>query len=514
MGSLPPLERALVDRGLLPDGERPDPEGPRRWWGGPLDVEGLILASVDLVCRAVDHVTGRPGFATTRASLAAAAVDSLRNLRVDTSRAPVFDPLSAFFPTADGWLRTHANYPHHQQRLLAALGVNHFSGVQTALSALGTREAEARILARGGIAAAVRPRARWLGSMAWEGPATTASWIEVETAPAGGGRTWEPDTGPGMPLRGLRVLDLTRVIAGPIASRTLAALGADVLRVDPPHLPEIVEAYIDTGFGKRSALADLRSESGSARIQELLGDTDVLLAGYRPGSLEAYGFGANELRQAHPHLVVVRVAAWGSRTAWAPRRGFDSIVQAATGIADIYRAADGTPGALPVQALDHATGYGMAATAIALAAARHRDGIVGHGQLTLSGTADVLIDASPPGGEVVDVEHPPTHARDSDYGMLQYSPPPFDLAGAPLDYAHPPRLYGSDELTWDVAPQGHRAGDERTDVLDAGAATVAAPNGGGANGGGATGGGATGDESDGPRRRRRTKRPPRGNGRR
>ena len=188
-------------------------------------------------------------------------------------------------------------------------------------------------------------------------------WIRFETGPAGPPR--EITLGAGMrPLRGIRILDLTRVIAGPSASRLLGALGADVLRIDPPGIPELWDAHVDTGFDKRSAVADLSDRATRERLHNLLAEADAVMLGYRLSGLHRYGFDPASLREAHPHLAVVALNAWGTSGPCAGRRGFDSIVQAATGIAHLYGAGEGDawrPGALPVQALDHATGLGMGA---------------------------------------------------------------------------------------------------------------------------------------------------------
>ena len=395
--------------GLLPGEEalaKVTVSGPRRWWGGPLDVEGLALGSSRLAAAALARLIGRPGALSLRSERVAAAFDSFRLLRVGGEPVQGFAPLSRFWPCADGWLRTHANYPHHRARLLAALRLPDSASpdaVGAALARLTAAEAEHRIVERGGIAAAVRSRTAWEASAAgveaslfahaplriersgpgaagrgpdWQsgpghavGPGGTASWSEpradgTPVLPA----PWRPEPRHARaPLSGLRVLDLSRVIAGPTASRTLAALGADVLRLDPPALPELRDQYLDTDTGKRRASADLGERA--ARIHELLADAHVVITGYRPGSLEALGFGPAQLALRHPHLAVASLSAWGPGP-WAERRGFDSIVQAASGIALEYRGEHGHPGALPVQALDHATGQLLVAGLASLLWAR------------------------------------------------------------------------------------------------------------------------------------------------
>jgi crotonobetainyl-CoA:carnitine CoA-transferase CaiB-like acyl-CoA transferase len=201
-------------------------------------------------------------------------------------------------------------------------------------------------------------------------------------------------------LDGLRVLDLTRVIAGPVATRTLASHGADVLRLDSPRLPEDAAGLLETGPGKRHAVVDLASRSGRATGEDLLAAADVVVQGYRPGALDAFGLDPESLAERHPHLAVVRLRAWGKGGPWENRRGFDSLVQAASGIADALAtdgATDGAPGALPAQALDHGSGHLAAAAALRALTRRRAEGGVWHAELSLAQTARWLLDA--PGAE-------------------------------------------------------------------------------------------------------------------
>ncbi len=422
--------------------EEPSSFGPRRWWGGPLDVEGLALASVGLAAASVDNLLNRSGALRASSIRIAGTFDSLRHLRIN-GRTPLgFAPLSGFFATSDGWVRTHANYPHHEQRLKAALGASGAEDVGEALRRLTAEDAERVIGDAGGIAAAVRTRRQWLDSPLAAGP-PPRDWIEFDLSPSPG-VAWQAGTD--LPLTGLRVLDFTRVIAGPIASRTLAALGADVLRIDPPDSPELLDQHIDSGFGKRTAVLDLNSGAGT--LKDLLDRADVVLLGYRNGGFDRFGLTPQALRERYPPLIVINLDAWGTRGPWAGRRGFDSIVQAATGIADVYRRPDGRPGALPVQALDHATGYGIVAATVGLATARQRHGVSGTARLSLVRAADLLFRSRAPQDPVQPVADPGLLTTDSFYGELQYAPSPFDLFGVPLEYPHPPLEYGSSVPHW------------------------------------------------------------------
>lgn len=235
-------------------------------------------------------------------------------------------------------------------------------------------------------------------------------------------------------LDGLRVLDFTRVLAGPTATKFLASLGADVLRIDPPRIPELLDQYIETGAGKRSATADLAEPAVLKRVRRLAASADIVMLGYRPGALSRFGLDPDELHAAHPHLAIVHLDAWGDRGPWARRRGFDSVVQAATGIGHAYRDADGSPGALPVQALDYATGYGAAAAALALL---ERGGTA---HLSLARTADELFLLPAPAGFPLELDVPLAEVE-SPYGRVRQVRP---LVGEP----RAPGRYGAASLTW------------------------------------------------------------------
>jgi crotonobetainyl-CoA:carnitine CoA-transferase CaiB-like acyl-CoA transferase len=242
------------------------------------------------------------------------------------------------------------------------------------------------------------------------------------------------------------VLDLTRVLAGPVAGRTLAALGAEVLRVDPPGLPEIPAQHLDTGAGKRSALLDLGERDAR---EALLAGADVILMGYRPGSFSRFGLDGDALASRHPHLVVVSLSAWGHSGPWSERRGFDSLVQAACGIALVCAGPDGRPGALPAQALDHASGHLMAAAALRGLAARARGEAIWPARVALARTAAALLSAPRPAEPPTDATGRGDPARYrvafDDVALIA---PPGTLDGVPLSWRHGPRLFGGDEPRW------------------------------------------------------------------
>ncbi|MGW0946638.1 CoA transferase [Streptomyces sp. NPDC002623] len=395
----------------------------------------------------------------------AAAFTSERQVLVD-GRAPVlFAPLSRFWRTADGWVRTHANYPHHRTRLLKALGMSEDADPAAVEAALGERSAldvEDAVYAAGGLAVALRTLQEWA---AHEQAAAIAARPLVERGRWDGARarTFAPLGAPLLPAAGLRVLDLTRVLAGPVATRTLALLGADVLRVDAPHLAELPDQHADTGFGKRSALLDLTATADRRVFEELLAAADVVVAGYRPGALDRFGLSPEALAERRPGLVVAQVSAWGADGPWGGRRGFDSLVQAATGIATAEGSAE-RPGALPAQALDHGTGYLLAAGVLRALTEQSYDGGSRFVRLALARTAawlteDARMDeakgkgtakaaAPKTGGDARTDPQPWLAEADSPLGRLRYALPPVSFDGGPRDWARPPGPWGADPAHW------------------------------------------------------------------
>lgn len=376
----------------------------------------------------------------------ATAFVSERHLRID-GRAPTsFAPLSGFWRTADGWVRTHANYPHHRARLLSALGIADTGQdralvdvVSKELASRPAREVQETVYAAGGLAVAVA------SAPAAAGPAL----IETRRVGRSSPRLPAPAS---VPAQGVRVLDLTRVIAGPVATRTLALLGADVLRVDTPRFPEDADAHADTGMGKRSTLVDLTDPAGRHAFEDLLSRADVVVTGYRPGALDRHGLSPDELLARRPGLIVAQLCAWGWSGPWAERRGFDSLVQAGTGIAAIEATADGRPGVLPAQALDHGTGYLLAAAVLRALSDRRATGGGRHLRLSLAGTASWLLrgirpvpaqdaaDTYDPGSWLTETESP--------YGLLRHALPPVHYDGAPTHWNRAPALWGTDLPNW------------------------------------------------------------------
>ncbi|MDR2999330.1 MAG: CoA transferase [Microbacterium sp.] len=388
------------------------------------------LATGDLAWAAVvSAVIASGGTRAPDPDRIAAAYRSAALLTIDGSAAGVWAPLSGFWRTSDGWVRTHANYPHHAAALRHALEVDDASDAASAFAADSTASIVLRVTDAGGLAVPVLRE-----DPARDAVLRTAPLIEtLELGPDSALRS--PVSGP---LTGIRVLDLTRVIAGPVCTRTLAALGADVLRVDPPHLPEAEWQHLDTGHGKRSALLDARTE----RFSELLGEADVVVLGYRPSGLARLGLSPEALAERHPGIVIAQLSAWGVDE--PDRRGFDSLVQAESGIAMVESPDGAVPGVLPAQALDHSAGYLLAA-GICRALLR-RTGRTLLVRTSLRRVAAELLGMprtdSPAGSRTDD---PAAHTEEFRVGGRPVRTVRSALPGHPFDA---PRPWGGDEPSW------------------------------------------------------------------
>ncbi|WP_164861534.1 CoA transferase [Microbacterium sp. CPCC 204701] len=423
-------------------------------WLSRLPVGRLATDSVSLASLAMNRVAAER-FATDAAPVevdparVAASFGSERLLRIDGEPPSVWAPLSGFWKAEDGWVRTHANYGHHEAALRGVLGLRETAEKPDVARAIRRRSAvelEDQAAQYGAVAAAVRTTEAWM-----EHPhgrvVSAAALVEVTRYHGAPPRPWIRGTAP---LSGIRVLDLTRVIAGPVAARDLALAGAEVLRVDSPLLEETGWIHLDTGQGKRSTLLDLSEQLDREMFEVLLSRADVVLTGYRPGALARFGLDPQSLADRCPGIVTASVSAWGTSGRWAARRGFDSIVQAASGIAMIESADGEAPGALPVQALDHATGHFVAAgVALALVEQRRTGGSVDV-RMSLARTAAALLSSTDLPEEPAEVSLPSFERRLTGAGIssLTYAPPVLMFAGAPSDYRHVGRRWGADAAEW------------------------------------------------------------------
>jgi len=303
---------------------------------------------------------------------------------------PVWDAVAGDYKTKDGWIKLHTNLPHHRAAALSVLQAEPIRDkVKAAVLTLDADDLETAIVKAGGVAAAMRSRDEWQAHPQGRAVASEPliAWGKVRQ---GKMRPWRASQE--QPLNGLRVLDLTRVLAGPVATRTLAGFGAEVLRIDPPGWDE-ANVVPDITLGKRCSFLQLDQPADRRIFEELLSNADLLVHGYRPGALDGLGYGEDARLRIAPNLIEVSLDAYGWTGPWRKRRGFDSLVQMSCGIANAGMgwANCEQPTPLPVQALDHATGYLMAAaTVCAMRMAAKGDGLR-TARLSLARTAELLI---------------------------------------------------------------------------------------------------------------------------
>ncbi|WOH48763.1 CoA transferase [Bradyrhizobium sp. sBnM-33] len=379
---------------------------------------------------------------------------SERYLRVDGKPPPpAWDAIAGIYKTRDGFVRLHTNFPHHRDAVCSVLNCKpERDAVQAALMQWDGEAFETAAYTSGGVVAFMRSHDEWSATPHAKALAglPLISITKIGEAPP---RPWPKGE---RPLAGIRVLDLSRVIAGPVAGRTLAAHGADVLLISGPELPAIPWLTIDTGRGKLTSFVELKSEQGRGVLRDLLAQADIFSQGYRPRALAALGFSPEDAARINPGIVYVTLSAYGHAGPWAERRGFDSLVQTATGFNHAEGQAAGVDGPkeLPAQMLDHATGYFMAFGAMMAKARQARDGGSWHVQVSLAQTGRWLWNL----GHVSDgfaIEElkaeavmPFIEEMDSGFGTLRSVRHSALLSKTPAFWARPAMPLGSHPPQW------------------------------------------------------------------
>src|SRR5436309_5101770 len=316
---------------------------------------------------------------------------SERYLRVDGKPPPpAWDAIAGIYKTRDQrFVRLHTNFRHHRDAVCKVLNCKpERDEVQAALMRWDGEAFETAAYAGGCVVALMRPHEEW-SDLPHAKALAQLPPISIEKIDNAAPKPWPAGD---RPLAGLRVLDLSRVIAGPVAGRTLAVHGADVMLISRPNLPAIPWLTIDTGRGKLTSFVDLKTGQGRDVLRGLLAEADIFSQGYRPTSIAALGFSPQDAAKISPGIVYVSLSAYGdagsSTSPWANRRGFDSLVQTATGFNHAEGRAAGVDGPkeLPAQMLDHATGYFMAFGAMMAKARQAREGGSWHVRVSLAQT--------------------------------------------------------------------------------------------------------------------------------
>ncbi len=403
---------------------------------------------------------GNPQSIIVPLDAAAIAMRGSRYIRTETApgvtapvtsdrRASVARSRTMFKTRDDRWFYFQRLFEHHRLRTRAVLACSEDDDdMARAVAARDALELEEAIVAAGATGGLVRTHAEW---DAHPHAAALARLPLFEVTKVGDSPP-EPLPQGGRPLSGIRVLDVTRVLAGPTSGRTLAEYGADVLRVGTPRYPDNELMMRDTGHGKRSAVIDLDTQTGVETLQGLIPGADVFAQGYRPGTLANRGFSLEDAMRLRPGIIYVTLSAFGHEGPWSGRRGFDSVVQAVTGIADEI-GAGGQPRNTPANPLDYSTGY-LAAFGVMVALGRRaREGGSYLVRVSLAQTGRWL--ASMPraqGWEDRPAELSPERmdelmiSRDTPFGRLRYfapfaqlsaTPGRWDLPTVPLDHDEP-----------------------------------------------------------------------------
>jgi crotonobetainyl-CoA:carnitine CoA-transferase CaiB-like acyl-CoA transferase len=405
------------------------------------------LAAVGIAAAALWRLrTGRAQQVSVDLRAAAAALKSGAYLRIDgRTPPPIWDALSAFYAVRGGrWVRFHCNFEPHRRAAMRVLGVGEDRKAAEAAAASWDGEAlESAIHAAGGCAGYVRSTAEWAAhphALAVGGQPL----LEIERI---GDAPPEPLPAGNRPLAGVRALDLTRVLAGQTCARTLAEHGADVMKITAAHLPDSGATDLDTGLGKLSAQLDLRKAEDAEILRRLAKQADVFSQSYRPGALAARGFSPQELAKLRPGIVCVSLSAWGTTGPWKDRRGFDSIVQSVSGMADV-QGAGGAPKLLPCSAIDYVSGYLMACGAMAALARRAKEGGSWLVRIGLARTGKWIVDrgtVDAAGAVEPDAE---TMETDSPAGVITHLGPVVQLSETPPFWARPPVPLGYHKAAW------------------------------------------------------------------
>jgi crotonobetainyl-CoA:carnitine CoA-transferase CaiB-like acyl-CoA transferase len=405
--------------------------------------------------------TGRPqqvavDLRQATASLRSGHYMAMQGEHVSTERNPVM----GVYPAKNGrWSYIHANFPNHRAAALKVLGCEeNKDAVRRAVAKWDALELEEAIIAARGAGGMARSMAEWATHPQ---AAAIASLPLLEIVKIGDAPPEKLPPGT-RPLSGVRVLDLTRVLAGPTCARTLAEHGADVLKITAPHLPNIGYQEYDTGHGKLSAHLDLRQATDLETLRGLARETDVFSQGYRPGTLGTRGLSPEELSALRPGLVYVSLCAFSHVGPWASRRGFDTVVQTVSGIttrqAELFPGAEaGQPQFYPVSAIDYLTGYLMAFGAMVALARRAREGGSWLVRISLAQTGRWLVGRGEvPEAQLRDVAKEFTAdelARwsiesETPVGRLKHLKPTVQLSETPPHWARPSVPLGYNEPAW------------------------------------------------------------------
>lgn len=411
---------------------------------------GALGALGRAVARLWELRTGRSQEVSVDVRAAAASLRSATYLEINGARPQsLWDPWTGFYPVRDGrWVNIHCNFPRHREAMQRVLGgPADRKAAEAATRAWDGLALEEAIHAAGGCAGWARTEEEW-AAHPHHAAVAREPLLAIERV---GDAPPQPLPRADRPLGDVRVLDLTRVLAGPTCARSLAEHGADVLKISAAHLADSGPVEWDTGLGKRSAFLDLRSPDGVDTLRGLVREADVFSQSYRPGTLAARGFGPEEAARLRPGIVYATLDAWGSEGPWKDRRGFDSIVQTVSGMAYAQSGDSARPQLLPVSAIDYVSGYLMAAGVAAALARRATEGGSWCVRVSLAATGRWIAGL----GRIAAFREVPAELRPEElqglleaHGPVRHLRPVAGLSETPPFWARPPAALGSHSPTW------------------------------------------------------------------
>ncbi len=430
----------------------------------PFRIGSAAAASLAAVGLAVSDLwelrAGRRQQVSVNARRATASLRSSRYMTLNGQPAAgERNAVMGVYPAKDGrWSYLHCNFPNHREAALSVLGVaEDKEAVRQAVAKWDARELEEAIIAARGAGGMVRTMQEW-GQHPQSAAVASLPLLEIKRI---GDAPPQPLPDGDRPLSGIRVLDLTRVLAGPTCARTLAEHGADVMKISGPHLPFNEGQEYDTGHGKLSAHLDLRQGQDLETLRGLVREADIFSQGYRPNTLAQRGLSPEDLAAIRPGIVYVSLCAFGRVGPWADRRGFDTVIQTVSGIThrqgELFPGAEPGPQFYPVSAIDYLTGYLMAYGALTALARRATEGGSWLVQLSLAQTGRWLVgQGQVPEDELAGIPTDVTPEEIASWstvsevpgGSLKHLAPTLELSDATPYWARPSVPLGYHDPVW------------------------------------------------------------------
>ncbi|KAL0930057.1 caib baif family enzyme [Colletotrichum truncatum] len=374
-------------------------------------------------------------------------------------------PIGGLHKTSDGYVRVHDSFPNHANGILELVGLPRGSSRQQLsekISDWASIDLETAATVEGKLATyALRTYGQWDALPQSKAISNLPIGISQLSSSGPNGLPTKMASGNSKSLQGLRVVEMSRVIAAPLAGKTLAAHGADVIWVTSPNLPDLPTMDRDFGRGKRTVQLDIHNPSDKARLVELIKTADVFIQGFRPGSLAGYGLSPEEVIKINPSIIIANMSAFGPCGPWSGRRGYDSLVQTCSGmnISEAEHAGKGEAARpTPCQALDHAGGYWLATGVIAALYKRTVQGGSWRVDVSLAGVMKYLRSLGQYAGETgfdsKDYEAPDDvpkeyyETKETGFGPMKAIKHSACIEGVEISWDIMPKPLGSDTPDW------------------------------------------------------------------